>query len=50
VKDADTKMYSFRLYIDEMERLADVARAERTTVSEMVRQLIRRRIADKKKR
>jgi hypothetical protein len=48
MKRAGTKMYSFRCYIDEMERLRKVAASQRTTVSELMRVALRKIIAKKK--
>ena len=50
MKDPGTKMFSFRLYVDEMNDLAEIAKEERTTVSELVRTLIRARIKKTKKK
>jgi hypothetical protein len=42
VKNPRLKMYSFRLYIDEMDQLKTLARKERTTVTELVRKWVRK--------
>jgi hypothetical protein len=42
-----TKMYSFRLYVDEMDKLKKVAKARRTTVSELMRTTLRKIIGKK---
>jgi hypothetical protein len=47
VKNPRLKMYSFRLYTDEMDQLKTLARKERTTVTELVRKWVRKGIASK---
>jgi hypothetical protein len=50
MKDPRTKMYSFRLFVDEMDGLKTVANKERTTVSELVRKWVRKALADAEKK